>query len=245
MALFLARFLKKDSQSLKANASDELEVKIKSGGFLQRTVDGLEVIVNDTVSALTNLWTSKKISDELATKASISYVDNAIAGLKWKAPVINFITQATLDGLSPQTGDRYIITDGIATNEIAQYNGVSWDYATPSDNWTVMRKSDDKSYTFDADTSAWVATSVGQTESEVVEEFTLSAGDITAKKVTLTYTPVNANYVKLDILGGCAQDNGTDFTVNVGTKEVGWSGTGLDGLLAANDVLRISYSKMT
>jgi len=203
------------------------------------------VLVNDTVTALTNLWTSQKISNELSTKASISYVDNAIAGLKWKAPVINFVTQATLDGLSPQTNDRYIIADGINANKIAQYNGASWDYTVPLDNWTVMRKSDDKSYTYDLDTTAWVATSVGQSESEVVEEFTLSSGDITAKKVTLTYTPVNANYVKMDIIGGCAQDNGTDFTANASTKEVSWSGTSLDGLLAANDVLRISYEKTT
>jgi hypothetical protein len=47
----------------------------------------------------------------------------------------------------------------------------------------------------------------------------------------------------LILVGGCAQDNGTDFSVNVGTKEVSWSGLGLDGILEANDVLRISYSK--
>ncbi|MEJ5352443.1 MAG: hypothetical protein WHS65_12715 [Melioribacteraceae bacterium] len=244
MAIIDARFIKKNADTLKSNTSKELEVKIKSGGVLQKTVDGLEVKVNDTITATDNLWSSSKIANELSNKASISYVDNAIAGLKWKSPVIDFVTQTYLNGLSPQTGDRYIVTDGINANKIAEYNGTSWDYTTPLDNWTLLRKSNDRAYTYDGDTSAWIELGgIAQQEVDVVEEFTLTSTDITNKKVTLTYTPVNMNYVRLDVIGGGAQDNGADFTVNTTTRELSWSGLGLDGILEAGDVLRITYNK--
>jgi len=246
MAIIDARFIKKNADTLKSNTSKELEVKIKSGGVLQKTVDGLEVKVNDTITATDNLWSSSKISNELSTKASISYVDNAVAGLKWKQPVIDFKTQTQIDGLTPQTGDRYIVTDGTNINKIAEYNGTTWTYTTPNDNWTLIRKSNDKAYTYDGDTSSWIEVGgITQQEIDVVEEFTLTSTDITNKKVTLTYTPVNANYVRLDVIGGGAQDNGVDFSVNVTTKELSWSGLGLDGILEAGDVLRVTYNRLS
>jgi hypothetical protein len=246
MAIIDARFIKKNADTLKSNTSKELEVKIKSGGVLQKTVDGLEVKVNDTVTATDNLWSSSKISNELSQKASISYVDNAVAGLKWKQPVIDFIDQSTLDGLSPQTNDRYIITDGTNINKIAEYDGATWNYTVPQDNWTLIRKSNDKAYSYDGDTSSWVDIGgISQVEQRVVEEFTLSSTDITNKKITLTYTPVNQNYVTLDVIGGGVQDNGIDYIVNTATKEVSWSGLGLDGILEAGDVIRVTYSKLS
>lgn len=244
MAIIDARFIKKNSDTLKSNISKELEVKIKSGGVLQKTTDGLEVKVNDTQVATDNLWSSSKIASELSTKASISYVDNAISGLKWKQPIIDFVTQTYLDGLTPQSGDRYIITDGANQNKIAEYDGSQWNYTAPLDNWTLLRKSNDKAYTYDGDTNAWVELAgITQQETDVVEEITLTSTNITQKKVTLTYTPLNASYVRLDIIGGCAQDNGIDFSVNPTTKEVSWSGLGLDGILEIGDVLRITYNK--
>lgn len=236
-----ARFLKLVSTVLQVNSSDELDIKITSGEHLEKTTNGLRVKVSDTTTATDNLWSSTKISDELATKASESYVDNAIAGLKWKQPVINFITQTDLDALTPNSGDRYVVTDGDNINKIAEY-GTAWTYITPLDNWTITRKSNDHAYTYDADSASWADIGgISQSESEVVDEFTLTSTDITNKKVTLTYTPTSASVVKLDVIGGCAQDNGTDFSVTVSTKELSWSSLGLDGVLAAGDVLRVSY----
>jgi hypothetical protein len=247
MAKVDGRFIHIDDDTLKVNGENEVEVKIKSSEVLEKTVNGLRVKVSDTTTATDSLWSSQKTSSELSSKASEAYVDNAIAGLKWKNPVIDFKTQAELTALSPQLNDRYIVTDGTNQNKIAQYNGSSWGYTVALDNWTLIKKSDDKAYTYDADEAGafkWVYKGgITQSESRKVEEFTLSASDIAAKKVTLTYPPVNGSDVELDVIGGCPQDNGTDFSVNVGTKEVSWSGLGLDGILAANDVLRISYSK--
>lgn len=244
MAIIDGRFVKKNAETLKSNTSKELEVKIKAGGVLEKTVDGMNVKVNDTTTAADNLWSSAKVSDELSQKASTAYVDSAIAGLKWKEPVIDFKTQVLINGLTPLSGDRYIVTDGVNQNYIYQFKDGVTTYTPPADGWTLVRKSSDRTYTYDATTSAWLDIGgISQTEIEVVEEFTLSAQNIIDKKVTLTYTPVNGNYVKLDVVSGCAQDNGADFSVNVATKEVSWSGLGLDTLLEAGDVLRISYSK--
>ncbi len=104
---------------------------------------------------------------------------------------------------------------------------------------------EDMFYSYDMGTSAW--DDVGyiiQAEIRIVEEFTLTSTDITNKKVTLTYAPVNGDYVTLDVYGGGAQDNGVDFSVNTATKEVSWSTLGLDGILEAGDILRITYSKL-
>lgn len=246
MAKVDGRFVKLNDETLKKNVLNEVELKIVAGGVIEKTVNGVQAKLNDSQTATDNLWSSSKVASELSTKATTSYVDSAIAGLKWKNPVLDFKTQVQLDALLPQSGDRYIVTDGTNINKIAQYNGVTWDYAVALDNWTLIKKSDDKAYTYDADEVAafkWVYKGgITQSESPITEEFTLAAGDITAKKVTLTYTPVNGSYVKLDVIGGCPQDNGVDFSVNVATKEVSWSGLGLDGILAAGDVLRISYS---
>ncbi|MBI1936648.1 MAG: hypothetical protein HYS25_00845 [Ignavibacteriales bacterium] len=245
MSIIDGRFVKKNAETLKTNASKEVEVKIKSGGVMQKTVDGLEVKVNDTTTAADNLWSSSKVSNELSQKASITYVDNAIAGLKWKEPAIDFKTQAEINLLTPLSGDRYIVTDGVNQNYIYQYKDGVTTYTPPEDGWTLVLKSNDRTYTYDPTTTTWLDIGgIAQSEQDVVEEFTLTAQNITDKKVTMTYTPVNASYVKLDVVGGCAQDNGADFSVNTATKEVSWSGLGLDVLLEAGDVLRISYSKL-
>ena len=245
MSKVKAPFILINDDTLKSNVSRELEVKIKSNEVLEKTADGLRVKVNDSATATDNLWSSTKVSNELAQKATQTYVDNAIAGLKWKAPILAFKTQVQLDALSPQAGERYIVTDSTNANKVAQYSGSAWVYTSPVDNWTVVCKSDDKAYTYDADTSAWVYKGgITQSENNIREEFTLSAQNITDKKVTLTYTPVNASYVNLNVVGGCAQDNGADYTVNGTTKELSWSGLGLDGLLASGDVLVVTYSKL-
>lgn len=73
-----------------------------------------------------------------------------------------------------------------------------------------------------------------------IEYFTLASGDITNKYVTLANTPYSNTEVGLDIIGGCTQYYGTDYSVN-GTQ-VTWSGLGLDGVFEVADKMRILYS---
>lgn len=241
-----ARFILFDANTLKKASNKALQVFLKVGDFLEATVDGIKVKVDDTVTSLNNLWTSSKISSELSVKATIAYVDAAITGLKWKNPVIDFITQAALDALTPTAGDRYIITDGANINKIAEY-GTGWTYTVPSENYTLVRDSDDRAYTYDLDSAnafKWVYAGIKQTESLKVDRFTLAAGDITAKEVTLNYQPTQNAYCELFVEGGGIQSYGVDYTVNVSTRKVNWSGLGLEPLLEAGDVLVISYSTL-
>jgi len=73
----------------------------------------------------------------------------------------------------------------------------------------------------------------------VVEYYTLLAGDITAKEITLPSSPSDATKVLLDVIGGSAQEYGVDYTVS-GTT-LSWDTLGLDGVLIANNRLRYWY----
>jgi len=82
-------------------------------------------------------------------------------------------------------------------------------------------------------------TNTGSGSSEVVEYRTISSGEAAAKSLTLSSTPMTAANVLLDIISGCSQEYGADFTVSVDV--LSWSGLALDGILAAGDILRIAY----
>jgi hypothetical protein len=72
-----------------------------------------------------------------------------------------------------------------------------------------------------------------------VENRTVTAGEITAKQLTLAATPVDASEVLLDVRSGPGQINGIDYAVSGAV--VNWNGYALDGVLTAGDVLRIIY----
>lgn len=73
-----------------------------------------------------------------------------------------------------------------------------------------------------------------------VEYRTISAGEATAKQITLVNTPVTAGEVCLDVIGVGPQFYGDDFTVSGTTLT--WNGLGLDGILANGDKIRVTYS---
>ena len=75
----------------------------------------------------------------------------------------------------------------------------------------------------------------------VTEIFTLSAGDITAKQITLTNTPTDNSLVRMVVIDGVEQENGADFSVS-GTT-VSWNGLGLDGILITGDKLIFGFNK--
>jgi hypothetical protein len=80
---------------------------------------------------------------------------------------------------------------------------------------------------------------LGSTVSPKTEYRTISAGEATAKALTLSNSPSISGEVNLDVIGGGPQFYGDDFIVSGSTLD--WNGLGLDGLLAAGDKLRISY----
>lgn len=88
-------------------------------------------------------------------------------------------------------------------------------------------------------TTNWTPYPIGGGGSNYQSEFrTLTAPEAAAKEITLATTPTSL--VTLDIVGGCVQYLGLDYTV---TGDVlSWDGLGLDGLLSAGDMLVISYA---
>ena len=81
----------------------------------------------------------------------------------WQQPVKEIVTQNYLDCLTPLKGDRYIITDGLHTNEIAYCSnatGPVWEYLVPTPGWLVYDILDNKYYKY---TSTGWAEYLGQT----------------------------------------------------------------------------------
>jgi hypothetical protein len=81
----------------------------------------------------------------------------------WQQPIKEIVTQNYLDCLTPLKGDRYIITDGLHTNEIAYCSnatGPVWEYLVPTPGWLVYDILDNKYYKY---TSTGWAEYLGQT----------------------------------------------------------------------------------
>lgn len=93
-------------------------------------------------------------------------------------------------------------------------------------------------YVWSSGSSTW--NPQGATSGYNVQLVTLNSSQISAKNVTLTGTPTNSNLTQLTVIGGPAQDYGTDFTVSGST--LSWSGLFLDGILAVNDKLIIIFN---
>ena len=75
---------------------------------------------------------------------------------------------------------------------------------------------------------------------EVVEYRTITLAEATNKQLVLAQVPGNPTRVKLDVIGGCAQEYGVDFSV-VGNV-VEWTGLGLDDIpTEQGDKFRIVY----
>lgn len=92
---------------------------------------------------------------------------------------------------------------------------------------------------------AWVLSTgspsvvVAPSGTQIVEYHTLTAGDITAKEITIPSAPVDVTKVILDVISGSSQHYGVDFSVSGTTLT--WNGLGLDGNIIAGDVLRYHY----
>jgi len=81
----------------------------------------------------------------------------------WQFPVLDKDLITSPD--SPSKGKRYIIAgtgggwSGGTINDIAIYNGATWNFHTPTEGWMVYIKDEDKIYRFNG--SNWVAYKTG------------------------------------------------------------------------------------
>ncbi len=92
---------------------------------------------------------------DAATKA---YVDGLITGLDWQESVSSITT--TTPPVGPPTGTRYIVP-ALATgawsgqtDNIAEWNGSSWDFTTPNEGYASLVEDEDKQYNYNG--TSWV-----------------------------------------------------------------------------------------
>lgn len=85
------------------------------------------------------------------------------------------------------------------------------------------------------------AASVGASPPVRVYPYTLLAGDITAKQITLPSTPSSPLLVTMNVIEGVEQDEGTDFTVSGAV--LSWNLLGYESLAAIGDKLIIKYKE--
>lgn len=84
------------------------------------------------------------------------------------------------------------------------------------------------------------ATQILTLTNQIVENRTVSAGEITAKKLVLSNTPGVPTEVVCDMRSGSIQVYGVDFNI-INGNELNWSGFAMDGVVLAGSILRITY----
>ena len=47
------------------------------------------------------------------------------------------VTEAVLGGLTPNKGDRYILTDGANVGDIVYWDSLAWVHVVPTEGWLV------------------------------------------------------------------------------------------------------------
>jgi hypothetical protein len=107
--------------------------------------------INDAGTGPTDLWSAQKIRNE---------IELAKHNIEPQASVKNRTT--TTPPGTPALADRYIIAASSTgawsgkTNQIAEWNGSTWDYYVPQTGWTCYVDDEQKIYSWNG--SAWVRT---------------------------------------------------------------------------------------
>ena len=73
------------------------------------------------------------------------------------------------------------------------------------------------------------------------DEHTLTSGEVSSKTFDLPANVVDKTRLRLTILKGTQQEEGVDFTATDGSDAITWTGQGMDGLVAAGDVIATEY----
>jgi len=177
-------------------------------------------------------------TNHLATKG---YVDSIAQGLDWQDSVLDK-DLATPPG-SPSTGDRYIVAaSGTGAwsghdNDIAEWNGSSWDFTTKDEGMAAWVEDEDKLYVYNG--SAWVQfgstishnNTTGKQGGAANEYYHLSLSDYdalvtnraetiedivgdmvsgnTETNISVTYSDNGGNRGKLNFVVNTADDAGT------------------------------------
>lgn len=111
--------------------------------------DSKHRVINDSGVSSTGLWSSQKINTEIY---------NAIRGLEWQDSVKS--KTVTSPPATNTKGDRYLIPTNATgawsgkVDQIAHWNGSSWEFYVPETGWSVYVDNENKNYVFNG--TAWV-----------------------------------------------------------------------------------------
>jgi len=138
--------------SVSGDASTAAGVSFNGSGNvnLAITVDKVDSCdVNDAGASTADLWTASKI---------INTINAKVNGVSWQEPVLDKNLTAPPGG--PATGDRYIVAVGGSgawtghDNDIAEWNGSSWDFVSDVEGFACYVSDEDKLYTNNG--TSWV-----------------------------------------------------------------------------------------
>ncbi len=151
----------------------------------------------------------------------------------------NGITVDT-NGVSVNVGNGLTNTGGSGSSVTLTALTTDWNIGSSA---TITGISDPVSNS-DAVNKLWVENLINTAASKRdVEQFTLSASDITNKYITLSAVPETAADTVLDVKGAPDQDYGSDFQMDgTNTDRLTWDSLGLDGILRAGDKFTVIYS---
>lgn len=201
--------------------------------------------------------TSPSYKDSVATASALPTLNNIDGDVRvvldtstiyvWSASGDNWVASGGGGGgitsLNAQSGAAQTFAAGSSGNDFAISSALNvHTFNIPSASSTARglvttgAQSFAGNKTFDND----VAISGNYAEAYRVEKFTLNAGDITAKSITLARTPVSASKTILIVIGGAEQDYGVDYTVSGAILD--WDGLALDGILESGDKIIVLYS---
>jgi len=141
-----------------SGATTDNLASLDSNGNLQDSgIAKDDVILKDGSVAFTSpvSGVTPTANAHLATK---SYVDSVAQGLDWQDSVLD--KDLNTPPASPSTGDRYIVGSSPTgdwsgrTNDVAEWNGSSWDFTTPNEGFACWVEDEDALYVFNG--TSWV-----------------------------------------------------------------------------------------
>lgn len=125
---------------------------VSKGGTGSATQNFVDLTTNQSISGVKTFTSLPVAAGTPGTNnelVNLGYLDTRIDEVAqdafWKDPVIDF---QTTPPVSPTTGDRYVVTataTGAWTgqeNNIAEWNGVGWDFEIPSNGFTLVNLAD-------------------------------------------------------------------------------------------------------
>jgi len=151
-----------DNTTLRLDSSNHW-IEIADGGvdttqLANSSVTTAKININSDLSFNSHKATSLATPTAGGDAATKDYVDSKINGLDWQDSILD--KDLTEPPSSPSEGDRYIVASGASgdwsghDDDIAEYDGSSWDFYTPNEGFACRVEDEDRNYTYNG--SSWV-----------------------------------------------------------------------------------------